>query len=113
MFLIITKYLIPKDFRGLTIFPFVFVRCREDKQNIVFINHEKIHLRQQLELLIVPFYIWYILEYFVRLVQYKNRDLAYRNISFEREAYSNEYDVGYLKDRAIFRFTKYLALSEK
>ena len=89
MFLIVTKYLIPKGYRGLTVFPFVFVKYRLDKENLVFMNHERIHLRQQLELLIIPFFIWYFLEYILRLIQYKNMDLAYRNISFEREAYAN------------------------
>ncbi len=83
MFLIVAKYLIPRGYRGLTAFPFVLIKYREDKGNKVFINHEKIQLRQQLELFILPFFIWYVLEYLVRLVQYKNRDLAYRNISFE------------------------------
>ena len=52
MFVIIAKYLIPKGFSGLTVFPFVFVKHAFDKANTFFINHEKIHLRQQLELLI-------------------------------------------------------------
>ncbi|SDW83036.1 hypothetical protein [Flavobacterium degerlachei] len=108
MFLIVTKYLIPKGYRGLTAFPFVFVKYSSDKENTVFVNHEKIHLRQQLELLVLPFFILYILEYFVRLLQYKNRDLAYRNISFEREAYDNESDTSYLKKRRFFSFIKYI-----
>jgi hypothetical protein len=113
MFLIITKYLIPKGFRGLTTFPFIFIRYAADKENLVFVNHEKIHLRQQLELLILPFFIWYFFEYLFRLIQYKNRNLAYRNISFEREAYSKESDLGYLKTRAIFSFASYLTLDKK
>lgn len=113
MFLIITKYLIPKGFRGLTTFPFIFIRYPADKENFVFVNHEKIHLRQQLELLILPFFIWYFFEYVFRLIQYKNRNLAYRNISFEREAYSKESDLGYLKKRAIFSFASYLILKKK
>jgi hypothetical protein len=79
-----------------------------DKENIVFINHERIHLRQQLELLILPFFIWYFLEFFIRWMQYKNRNLAYRNISFEREAYVNELNPDYLKKRAFCGFLKYL-----
>ncbi len=108
MFLIVTKYLIPKGYCGLTVFPFVFVKYRVDKENLVFVNHEKIHLRQQSELLVLPFFIIYILEYFVRLIQYRKKDLAYRNISFEREAYSNEYNFDYLKERKIFSFIKYI-----
>lgn len=108
MFLIITKYLIPKGYRGLAIFPFVFVKQTLDKENLVFLNHERIHLRQQLELLILPFFIWYFLEFLLRLAQYKNIDLAYRNISFEREAYTNEKDLDYLKQRSFWRFLNYV-----
>ena len=108
MFLIRTKYLIPKGYRGLAVFPFVFVKYSLDKENLVFLNHERIHLRQQLELLILPFFIWYFFEFLARLVQYKNIDLAYRNIGFEREAYGNELNSDYLKKRAFYRFLKYL-----
>jgi len=108
MFIIVAKYLIPKGYRGLVLFPFVFVKYSEDKENPVFVNHERIHLRQQLELLIVPFFIWYFLEFFVRLIQYKNSDLAYRNISFERQAYANEKNLGYLKQKSFWAFLKYI-----
>ena len=108
MFLIVTKYLIPKGYRGLAVFPFVFVKYSLDKKNLVFVNHERIHLRQQLELLIIPFFVLYFLEFFLRLIQYRNVDLAYRNISFEREAYANEKDLDYLKNRFLWRFIKYI-----
>ena len=107
MFLIVARYLIPKGYRGLTLFPFVFVKYSLDKKNPVFINHERIHLRQQLELLIIPFFVLYFMEFLVRLIQYKNRDLAYRNISFERESYANEKELDYLKHRSFWNFLKY------
>ncbi|MFH7000088.1 hypothetical protein ACHRVZ_19375 [Flavobacterium sp. FlaQc-57] len=112
MFLIVAKYLIPKGYRGMTVFPFVLMKYDFDKANQTFINHEKIHLRQQIELLILPFFIWYVFEFLVRFVQYKDKDLAYRNISFEREAYSNETDLNYLKNRSFFGFLKYLTLKQ-
>lgn len=112
MFLIVSKYLIPKGYRGLVAFPFIFVKYRSDKENKIFVNHEKIHLRQQLEFLIFPFFVWYFFEFLVRFFQYKNYDLAYRNISFEREAYGNELDFGYLKKRSFFKFLKYLNLKK-
>ena len=108
MFLIVNKYLVPEGYRGLTAFPFVFVKHNVDKEDMIFLNHEKIHLRQQLELLVLPFFIWYFIEYLVRLVQYKNTDLAYRNISFEREAYANELNLAYLRKRSFLRFLNYL-----
>jgi len=110
MFLIVTKYLIPKGYRGLAAFPFVFVKHSSDKEDLLFLNHEKIHLRQQLELLVFPFFIWYTSEYFVRLIQYKNANLAYKNISFEREAYANESNLEYLKNRSFLSFLNYLTL---
>jgi hypothetical protein len=108
MILIVFKYLTPKGYRGITFYPFVFLSNKDDKENSIFINHEKIHLRQQLELLILPFYIWYGMEYLFRLFQYKNKKQAYYNISFEREAYSNEKDLNYLEQRSFWRFLKYL-----
>lgn len=108
MILIVFKYLTPRGFRGLTFYPFVFLVSKNDKQNKVFINHERIHLRQQLELLIVPFYVWYGLEFLIRLIQYKNRRKAYYTICFEREAYENEKDLDYLKRRSFWKFLSFL-----
>jgi len=75
----------------------------------VLLNHERIHLRQQAELLILPFYIWYVTEYFIRLLMYRNKKMAYRNISFEREAYANEGSSGYLKRRPFYNFLKFMS----
>lgn len=107
MILIVFKYLTPKGFRGLTLYPFVFLADKNDKINATFINHEKIHIRQQIELLIIPFYIWYFLEFLFRWIQFKDKKQAYFNISFEREAYANEKNILYLKQRSFWRFLKY------
>lgn len=107
MFLIISKFWVPKGFSGITIFPFIFVRDKFWAASNSFINHEKIHLRQQLELLIVLFFIWYGLEFLIRLIHYKNFKNAYRNISFEREAYANEHNETYLNTRRFFSFLRY------
>lgn len=102
-----SKYLVPKGYLGITIFPFMILRKRSLLQNRYLINHEKIHLRQQMELLIIPFYIIYGFEFLVRLVQYRSWKLAYLNISFEREAYINEKDLNYLKSRPFWNFIRY------
>lgn len=71
------------------------------------IAHEKIHWRQQCEMLIVPFYLWYGAEWLIR--RFIIGDLrAYYNLSFEREAYSNEKDINYLFGRKRFAWTGYL-----
>ena len=104
MIIIVSKFLIPKGFRGITLFPFILVSEPTLKQNDVFINHEKIHIRQQIELLIVPFFIWYGIEFLIKWYTFKEKNLAYRNISFECEAYQNEKDLAYLKERSFWRF---------
>lgn len=48
------------------------------------------------ELWYIPFYVIYLLEWVVRLFMPGN---AYRNISFEREAYDNEGNMSYLANR--------------
>jgi hypothetical protein len=108
MFIVVFSKLFVKKFRGMTIFPFIFLREKSLKENPVIINHEKIHLRQQLELLVLLFYLWYFLEYLVRLIQYKNSTAAYLNISFEKESYANEADLDYLKHRKFWAFLKFL-----
>lgn len=81
--------LIPfKGFKAITLWPFIFIRGIECSQ--VCINHENIHGRQQLELLIIPFYIIYLIEWVFK---------GYRNISFEKEAYNNEKDLDYLEQK--------------
>lgn len=78
------------------------------KNDKYLINHEKIHLKQQAELLIIPFYLWYGIEFFIRLVYYKNCNKAYRNILFEREAYAKQHNLKYLQQRRFWSFLKYL-----
>lgn len=104
----ISKHLIPKGFVGLTLYPFIFLKKEQLKNDDVLVNHERIHLKQQLELFLLFFYIFYGLEYFFKLIKYKNSNLAYYNLSFEREAYQNEDDLHYLKIRKKWAFLKYL-----
>ncbi len=108
MILIVFKYLTPKGFRGITFYPFVILADKNDGLNPVFVNHERIHIRQQLEMLIIPFFIWYGIEFVCRWVQYKDRHKGYRNISFEREAYTNEKDLYYLKQRSFWKFLRFV-----
>ncbi len=104
---LILKYIVPRGYIGITIFPFVILKTKNLKQDLVLINHERIHLRQQIELLILPFFIIYVFEFLIRLIQYRKWNLAYRNISFEREAYGNEKDLNYLKSRSFLKFKSY------
>lgn len=106
--ILISKYLVPNGYTGLAIFPFVFLKNKSLKDDCVLMNHERIHLRQQLELLIIPFYLLYAFEFLIRLYQLRNWHLAYKNLSFEREAYCNEANLDYLTGRRFWKFLKYI-----
>ncbi len=108
MIVVVSKFLTHKGIRGLTLFPFIFISNRADLMDEGLLNHEKIHIRQQLELFVLPFYVWYVLEFFLLWMRFKDKNKAYRNISFEREAYSNEKNISYIKSKKIWSFLKYL-----
>lgn len=108
MVIIVSKYLIPKGYAAMALYPLLLLKEEKYKNNTVLLNHEKIHLRQQLELFILPFYIWYAIEFFIKLAVYRNRSMAYRNISFEKEAYKNEADTDYLINRKLYSFLLFI-----
>ncbi len=106
--ILINRFIFYKNYVGLCLWPFIILKERELTKDSVLINHERIHLRQQQELLILPFYFFYMLEWLFRTLWYFDAYKAYRNISFEREAYTHEGELHYLSDRSRFRFIKYL-----
>jgi hypothetical protein len=110
--ILISKYLVPKGYTGVAIYPFVFLKHYKLKTDEVLVNHEYIHLKQQLELLVIPFYMFYGFEFLIRLLQYRRWKTAYRNISFEREAYINESNLEYLERRKAWQFLKYLRAND-
>lgn len=122
-----------KGFEAMTIWPFLFIR--KDMAwafNTIGENHESIHGAQQREMLAVGavitiilfllgcswwslltlpvFFWWYIIEWFVRFIMYSTQTEAYRNISFEQEAYLNESDFHFLSKRKCFGWVRYIRL---
>lgn len=93
---------------GITLYPFIVIKSSKLKQEKTFVNHEHIHLRQQAELLVLPFYMLYLLHYFFNLIRYGNHQKAYYNICFEREAYNNETIPNYLDKRKYCAWLRYL-----
>ena len=71
-------------------------------------QHEAIHTSQGKELLWIFFYLWYGIEWVIRMIQYRKKKEAYYNISFEREAYANDFNMGYLENRKWYAFIGYL-----
>lgn len=106
MIIRLRKILFSEDITGMAVWPFIFVKSGLDEieANCV-VNHEKIHIRQQLETLVVPFFVVYFVEYLVRLTS--GQEHPYREISFEKEAYENDVNVDYLNDRKFWSFVNY------
>lgn len=103
---IIYNRIIPfgKDFYAINLFGVLFSKgpCGS-----ITINHEKIHTAQIKELGYVFFYIAYLIEWAIRIVQYRSYFNGYMNISFEREAYTNQNNLSYLQSRKLFSFRHY------
>ncbi len=94
--------------QAMALFPFILLKKLAFKDDKILINHERIHLKQEVELLIIPFYILYLLNYLINLLIYKNHYKAYLNICFEREAYINDRNLEYLKYRGFCTWVKYV-----
>ncbi|MEO0311111.1 MAG: hypothetical protein RIQ89_768 [Bacteroidota bacterium] len=88
---------LPFRISGIALWPFVFIL--KGLNNPRLLNHERIHLQQQLELAILFFYLIYIGNYLVNLIKYTNHQQAYRHIIFEQECYAHEHDLNYLSVR--------------
>ncbi|WP_163270530.1 hypothetical protein [Dysgonomonas sp. 511] len=108
MKIIYNSYLPGKKYKAINLFGVVFARKDKGLLSDTNQNHEAIHTRQGREMLWLIFYLWYIIEWVIRIIQYRDRNKAYYNISFEREAYANDGNLEYLKNRKLFAFVKYL-----
>lgn len=106
-----TKHFPSKGYAAINLFGLIFARKESSPLSERTIRHEATHTAQMKELFYLVFYLWYGIEWIIRLIQYRNTDKAYRNISFEREAYANECYYPYLKRRKRYAFLKYLTRS--
>lgn len=105
---IIYNNIIPfKGFKAMNLFGVLFVRKDANSQMTkTDINHESIHSEQYKEMLWIPFLIWYLIEWVIKCFVYRDTKKAYLNISFEREAYQNQHDFEYIKNRKKYSWFK-------
>lgn len=124
----------PIDIELITFSPFIFSK---HDVNPMTENHEVIHIYQTQEismvitLLLLPLYFFvtwkillllvlitwfpflnpflflYLVFYLFGLIKYKDTNFAYDMILFEQEAYLNEENLGYLKNRLPFAWARY------
>lgn len=97
-------------FLAINLFGICFVREEykdkiSEKRMQTVLNHESIHTEQMKELAYIFFYLWYFIEWLVRLF-INGPSEAYENISFEQEAYEHEAEPDYLKERKRYCWLK-------
>lgn len=100
---VIYNNIIPfRGFTAINLFGVIFARKEYKPLSKRTLNHEAIHTEQMKEMLYVFFYLWYLIEWLVKLPKYGKK--SYNNISFEREAYQYAgYEV-YLSIRKRYRW---------
>lgn len=109
-----------QSFSGITIGIFVIFKNKSVATDRV-VNHEHIHVKQQIELLFIGMWLLYILNYLYNRIRlaagmrlpvetgYRSSHLrAYHNIIFEREAYDNDNNLDYIKNRKSFAWLAYI-----
>lgn len=108
---IIRNNIIPfKGFAAINLFGILFVR-NDATITLTMIRHESIHTEQMKEMLYIFFYLWYVIEWFIKLFKYGDETggkSAYNQLSFEREAYANEENENYLANRKHYAWFKYI-----
>ena len=98
----------PSLARAVAIFPFIIIRSEKDMEPWL-INHERIHLKQQIEMFFVGLIVLNILETLYAIIFLKKSfSEAYRWRASEQEAYRNQNNLNYLKDRKIWTTFNYL-----
>lgn len=129
MRLIWNKYLPPKGFLAITILHWILLR--EEYRNRLTasrlqqtVRHESIHEQQWLDFTPswfpdwlrciiggVLFYTTYVIEWLIKCIISLftlGKVKAYMSISYEQEAYKNQDNLSYLKERKHFSWLKYI-----
>ena len=105
---IIYNNIIPfKGFTAINLFGILFIR-KNNKVSKRLLNHEAIHTAQMKELWYVPFYILYLLEWLIKIIKTRSSIVAYRTLSFEKEAYTYEAMNSYLAKRKKFAWYDFM-----
>lgn len=119
------------NYNTITLAAWVCTKCKSQEEMPQWMrNHECTHARQWCECMLasgvliwalvlfasisawwfalafLSFYILYVLEWIIKLPFYRSK--AYRNISFEREAYACQNDNSYLENGDYFMWVKYI-----
>jgi hypothetical protein len=105
----LTGFLLPGKFPAMCIWPFILIKPSGKLPEMpVLMRHETIHGRQQIEMAWILFFIWYILEFAIRLAILRDYMNAYRRLAHEKEAHLNDDNPDYLANRKPFAWIRYI-----
>lgn len=108
---IIVNKIIPfGSYTTTNIFGILFTKHKKGILTNKTVNHELIHTEQMKELGYICFYLWYAIEYLIIRLFHKKQGDAYADVSFEEEAYVNDKDINYLKNRKRYSWIKYIKI---
>ena len=116
---VIHNSIIPfSGFSYMNLFGTLFTRLKSLMMKRSTLNHESIHTEQYKDLVYIFFLPLYLLEWIIKIpfswfykqpANYpKVTKVAYRSISTEQEAFYNQYDFDYLKNRKKYTWVKYI-----
>jgi hypothetical protein len=96
------------DAMAITFYPFLFVRS-DTRHHEELIRHETIHIRQQLELLIIGAWLLYLCEcWYARYIKKFDARQAYYYTALEQEAHRNAMKETYLTERKPYAMLRYI-----
>lgn len=94
-------------FFAITLAPFgIYVKSEQPCRHPLTLRHELTHWKQQMEMGIIFFYLWYFIEWLIKLLWF-GKD-AYYHISFEKEAYFSQVISDYNSKRRRFAWFKFI-----
>ena len=97
------SYISPIEIGAITLGPFVISR---DSMSDITKTHETIHWQQYIDLAIIGFPILYFMYWLIGLAKYRSGSIAYYQIPFEQEAYSNQENPFYMLTRKRYDWRK-------
>lgn len=105
MKIVVNKFIPFTGYKAINIFGILFVKSNK-RISEQLINHESIHTAQMKELFYIGFYLIYVFEYIYKFIKYRDSEKAYKELSFEKEAYKYENYLLYLNEREHFAMWK-------
>ena len=101
------KIIPPKGYKAITIGPYIFIKPGTKLSEKDY-NHEAIHWEQYKETLVIGFFLIYVIEFIYKFI-FVNRGewkKTYHKLSMEKEAYLNQDNLDYIKNRKHYKWIK-------